>query len=178
MSDAHRPRPRARLVIDPANAYARLGVSPLATTDEIKAFINERRSQALSRRRSQGREAFGAEDAEITRLQDIEEEIGTVRARAAYDQEFPQNELLTVQHSPRDRWWEPRRRAQLGSSWLAEELGPEALLASPDSASLWLPHGISPELEAALAPHVHSRTPNREPAAALLELTELAERAD
>lgn len=153
-----RPFPRARLVIDPNNAYARLGVSPLASTDEIKSFINDRRSQALARRRSQGREAFGEEDAEITRLQEIEEEIGTARARTAYDQEYPQNELLTVQPSPRDRWLEPRRRAQLAAAWLREELGDQALLISPDSPELWLPRGLAAELEAALVAHVHSPT--------------------
>ena len=123
-----RPKPKARLLIDPDNAYARLGVSPLASTDEIKAFINDRRSKALSRRRSQGREVFGAEDVEITRLQELEEEIGSARARAAYDQEHPQNELLTVQPSPRDRALEPRQRAQLAAAWLREELGPDTLL--------------------------------------------------
>lgn len=153
-----RPRPRARIIIDPGNAYARLGVSPLASTDDIRSFINERRSQALARRRSQGREAFGEEDAEITRLQEIEEEIGTARARAIYDADYPQNELLTVQPSQRDRWLEPRRRAQLAASWLREELGPDALLLSPDSPALWLPRGLGPELEAALAAHVHSPT--------------------
>jgi hypothetical protein len=145
-----RPRPKARIVIDPGNAYARLGVSPLASTEEIKAFINDARARALTRRRSQGRDAFGDEDAEIARLQEIEEEIGTPRARAAYDALYPQNELLTVQPCPRDRLLEPRRRAQLATAWLLEVLGPEAQLGSPDAHELWLPRGLDPALAATL----------------------------
>lgn len=155
MSDAlgrKRPRPRARVVIDPDNAYAQLGVSPLSSTEEIKALLNDRRAKAIARRRSRGQQQFGAEEAEMARLQKLEAEIGTPRSRATYDREHPQNELLTVQPGPGDRRLEPSHALGLVTAWLHDELGPSAALPSPDSLPLWAPGGISPELEAALVP--------------------------
>src|SRR3954464_11519700 len=127
-----RPRPKARLVIDPNNAYARLGVSPLLSTEEIRAFISGLRGKGVGTRRGGAAQGFGAAEAEMTRLQEIEAEIGTPRARAAYDQAHPQNELLTVQPGPDDRRFEPRERANLVAAWLAEELGPEGVFPSPE----------------------------------------------
>ena len=69
-----RPRPKGRLVVDPNNAYARLGVSPLSSTEEIKAFILGKRSKAMASKRSRGDDDFGAAEAEVTRLQEIEAE--------------------------------------------------------------------------------------------------------
>ena len=141
-----RPRPKSRLVVDPNNAYARLGVSPLSTTEEIKAFVLAKRSKAQASKRSRGDDDFGAAEAEMTRLQEIEEEIGAPRARAKYDAKHPQNELLTVQPARADRRFELRERANLAAAWLVEELGPDGEFPSPESIPLWSPD-IDPELE-------------------------------
>lgn len=141
-----RPRPKTRLVVDPNNAYARLGVSPLATTEEIKSFVLAKRSKAQASKRSRGDDDFGAAEAEMTRLQEIEEEIGTPRARAKYDAKHPQNELLTVQPARADRRFELRERANLAAAWLVEELGPDGEFPSPESIPLWSPD-IDPQLE-------------------------------
>jgi hypothetical protein len=148
----HRPRPKARLAIDPDNAYARLGASPLATTDEIKKLLSDKRGQAMAARRARGQQAFGDEEAEIIALQEIEQLIGTPAARAAYDREHPQNALLTVQPASRDKAFEPPRVAALVTTWLLDELGPDALLLHPDAYWLWLPGGLDPELAAQLTP--------------------------
>jgi hypothetical protein len=140
-----RPRPKGRLVVDPNNAYARLGVSPLSTTEEIKAFVLAKRSKAQASKRSRGDDDFGAAEAEMTRLQEIEEEIGTPRARAKYDTKHPQNELLTVQPARADRRFELRERANLAAAWLVEEIGPDSDFPSPESIPLW-----SPDIDAPL----------------------------
>lgn len=149
MSAGARPRPKTRLVVDPNNAYARLGVSPLSSTEEIKAFVLAKRSKAQASKRSRGDDDFGAAEAEMTRLQEIEEEIGTPRARTKYDARHPQNELLTVQPARADRRFELRERANLAAAWLVEELGPEGEFPSPESIPLWSPD-IDAPLEAIL----------------------------
>jgi hypothetical protein len=146
-----RPRPKARLAVDPGNAYAQLGISPLASTEEIRRVLSDKRAKAMATRRSRGEQQFGAEEAEIVALQEIEKLIGAPAARAAYDRAHPQNELLTVQPGPRDRVLEPARRAHLVTAWLVDELGPSATLLHPDCYWLWLPGGLDPALAAALA---------------------------
>jgi hypothetical protein len=137
-------------VIDPSNAYARLGVSPLLSTEEIRAFVSAKRGKLVSGRRGQAAQGFGAAEAEMTRLQEIEAEIGTPRARAAYDQAHPQNELLTVQPSADDQRFEPRRRAALSGAWLAEELGRGGVFPSAECLALWSPGDLDAELRAVL----------------------------
>ncbi|MEO8700004.1 MAG: hypothetical protein ABI867_08165 [Kofleriaceae bacterium] len=151
-----RPRPKTRLSIDIENAYARLGASPLATTDEIKKLLSEKRGKAMAARRAKGQGAFGEEEQEIIELQAIEKQIGDPRARARYDHEHPQNALLTVQPAPRDRSLEPAGITGLATAWLLDELGAEALLLHPDAYWLWLPSGIDPELVAQLAPYTRA----------------------
>jgi hypothetical protein len=148
---SRRPRPRARIVIDPNNAYARLGVSPLLGTEDIRAFISNLRGKVVGARRGQAAQGFGAAEAEMARLQEIEAEIGTPRARLAYDQAHPQNELLTVQPGPDDRRFEPRERANLVAAWLGEELGPGGLFPSPECRALWSLGGIDGALAEVLA---------------------------
>lgn len=140
-----RPRPRARVLIDPSNAYARLGVSPLETTEGIKALILKKRNEVVARRNFRADQQFGKEEQEIGELDRIEKEIGTPRARAAYDLEHPQNELLTVQPS-RSSLLRGGNRASLVSAWLASELGREAFVPSPDCLSLWAPGGVDAAL--------------------------------
>ncbi len=152
MSQPTRPRPKTRLAIDPDNAYAKLGISPLASIDEIKKLLSDKRGKAMAARRAKGQAAIGDEEAEIIELQEIEKEIGSPAARAAHDREHPQNALLTVQPAPRDKAFEPAKVASLVTSWLALELGPEALLLHPDAYWLWLPGGLDPELAAQLQP--------------------------
>jgi hypothetical protein len=149
-----RPRPKTRLQIDPDNAYGKLGASPLATTDELKKILSDKRGAALGARRAKGQAAAGDEEAEIIELQALEALIGTPAARAAYDREHPQNALLTVQPAPRDRAFEPARTASLVTAWLVEELGPEgneALLNHPDAYALWLPQGLDSDVANQLA---------------------------
>ena len=52
MSVPKRPKPDAPLRIDPNNAYARLGVSPLASTDAIRALLRDKRKAAMEARRA------------------------------------------------------------------------------------------------------------------------------
>lgn len=147
-----RPRPKTRLAIDPENAYAKLGASPLATTDDIKKLLSEKRGKAMAARRAKGQAASGDDEHEIIELQAIEKQIGAPAARARYDREHPQNALLTVQPAPRDRALEPTRIGGLVTAWLLDELGADALLLHPDAYWLWLPHGLDPDLAAQLAP--------------------------
>jgi hypothetical protein len=142
--DMRRPRPKALVRIDPGNAYARLGVSPRASTEEIKRVIDEKRAAVSAQRSSRADGRFGAEEEEMARLQQIEKEIGTPRARVAYDEAHPMNALLTIQTGGRDRWLERGSRAGLVSEWLVAELGMEVLLPSADALPLWAPGGLEP----------------------------------
>ena len=146
-----RPRPKARMAVDVDNVYGKLGVSPLAATDEIKKLLSDRRGQAMAERRAQGAQGSGAVETIIIELQEIERQIGTPAARDAYDARHPQNKLLAVQPTPRDRLLEPARLAGLVTGWLASELGPDMFLLHPDAYWLWLPGGLDPELAMQLA---------------------------
>jgi hypothetical protein len=170
---AQRPRPRTRLAIDPDNAYARLGASPLATTDEIKKLLSDKRGKSMAARRAAGQQAFGTHEQDIIELQAIEKQIGTPAARAAYDREHPQNALLTVQSAPRDRAFQPTGIASLVTACLLDELGPGAMLLHPDAYWLWLPGGLDPELAAQLAPFTAAEPTRADPAAAVLDVHDL-----
>jgi hypothetical protein len=146
-----RPRPKAPLAVDVHNPYARLGVSPLASIDEIKRVAGDRRGKGMAQARGGGPAAAADAHARILEIQDIERQIGTPAARAAYDREHPQNALLTVQPGPRDRGFGPAGATSLVTAWLADELGPDALLVHPDALWLWLPAGLDPELARELA---------------------------
>lgn len=161
MSAPTRPRPKTRLAIDPDNAYARLGSSPLASIDEIKKLLSDKRGKAMAARRAKGQAATGEEEAEIIELQDIEKQIGSPAARATYDREHPQNALLTVQPAPRDRVFEPAKIASLVTSWFVEELGPEAMLLHPDAYWLWIPGGLDPDLAQQLQPFATAKEQTR-----------------
>lgn len=163
MSTPQRPRPKTRLAIDLENAYARLGSSPLASIDEIKKLLSDKRGKAMAVRRAKGQGATGDDEAEIMELQAIEKLIGAPATREAYDREHPQNALLTVQPAPRDRAFEPARIASLVTTWLVDELGPDAMLLHPDAYWLWLPGGLDPDLAAQLQPFAGAapaRAPN------------------
>jgi hypothetical protein len=149
--NGERPRARTMVQLDPDNAYARLGVSPLLPTAEIKEVINRERKEVMRRRRTRGEQRFGPEEAEMTRLQAIEDEIGTPKARARYDRLNPQNVLLTVHPGPDDSCLDPANRAGLATAWLMEELGREGMLPTAESLALWAPGGLDPDLAAFLA---------------------------
>jgi hypothetical protein len=149
-----RPRAKTLVRLDLENAYARLGVSPRMATEEIKEVINSKRKEVMRRRRTREAQQFGAEEAEMTRLQEIEDEIGSTRARARYDRANPQNSLLTIQPSPSDRWLDPKHRAGLATAWIIEELGREHPLPSPECLPFWAPGGLEPDLVAFLAEFV------------------------
>lgn len=153
-----RPRPKTRLAIDTENAYAKLGASPLASLDEIKKILSDKRGKAMAARRAKGQSASGDDEAEIIELQAIEKQVGSAASREAYDREHPQNALLTVQPAPRDRAFEPAKIASLVTAWLVEELGADAMLLHPDAYWLWLPGGLDAELAAQLAPFSETST--------------------
>ena len=177
MSLPQRPRPKTRLVIDPENAYARLGSSPLASIDEIKKLLSDKRGKAMAVRRAKGQGAAGDDEAEIIELQAIEKLIGAPAVREAYDRDHPQNALLTVQPAPRDRAFEPARIASLVTTWLVDELGPDAMLLHPDAYWLWLPGGLDPELAAQLQPFAgapaHATPTAAHPSGSNLDLSNL-----
>ena len=170
---AQRPRPKTRLSIDLDNPYARLGASPLASLDEIKKLLSDKRGKAMAARRARGQQAFGDDEREIVELQAIEKQIGSAAARDAYDREHPQNALLTVQAAPRDKAFEPARIAALVTAWLADEVAPDALLLHPDAYWLWLPGGLDPELAAQLAPFAAAAPTRTDPTASTLDVHEL-----
>jgi hypothetical protein len=163
--------------LDLDNAYARLGVSPLLSTDEIKEVINRKRRELLRRRRTRADQQFGEEETELTCLQAIEDEIGTAKARARYDQLNPQNILLTIQPAPGDASLDPGYRSGLVTAWLLEELGRESRIPSAETLALWAPLGLDPEVVALLAVFAgghHGDSAHRDGEVSLPDLAELA----
>jgi hypothetical protein len=145
-----RPRSKTFVTLDLDNVYARLGISPLTPTDEIKDLVNQRRKELMRKRRTRGQHQFGEEEAEMTALQLIEDKVGSPRSRERYDAANPQNVLLTVQPGPRDRLLDRDHWAGVLSAWAVEELGRDAPLPSPESTWLWVPGGLDPEVAAYL----------------------------
>jgi hypothetical protein len=144
-----RPRSKRFLSMSQDNAYARLGVSPLASTDEIATLISKRRGEAMKRAKAQAQRGGEAQE-EILFLDRIHEEIGKPAARKNYDEKHPQNVLLTVQPSQAEQAWLPHRRAGLISEWLREELGEGEFVPSPNCLTLWAPGGLDEQLAAIL----------------------------
>lgn len=149
-SDAHagsRPRSRMFLSLDLKNAYARLGMSPLASDKDIADKIGKLRSAAVKRLKAKGNATIDDPDQQETfRLDKIEEEIGNGQKRNAYDERFPQNILLTVQPSPTEQAWARHRRAGLISLWVQGALADDALCPTPANLRLWSPGGVEAEL--------------------------------
>ena len=157
-----RPRARTLVRLDPSNAYALLGISPLASTKEIKSLLTRARSKVNRRRRTRRERVFGEEEAEMTRLSEIEAMIANDKARARYDAQHPQNILLTVQPGPADRWLDRQHRAAVVSAWITEELAPPP--SSPSFLDHRLPRGLTAELTALLRPHLTDTTTTGRPA--------------
>lgn len=157
MTSSSRPRPKAPIVIDPNNAYARLGVSPLMSTAEIKSAILKKRSEVQKQRRARQRATFDRADIEMERLQRIEAEIGVPKKRAAYDAANPQNTLLTVQRAPVDRLLDGNARLDVVTKWLREVLGPDVSLPTPESLAHWIPPREDVQLQARLERHRMSK---------------------
>lgn len=132
-----RPKPHAFVQVDLDNAYARLSVSPLESTASIKSVINQKLKELRAQLRRRSEQKFSAVEDEITEIQKIEARIASPKARERYDQEFPQNALLTVQPAPHDRYADPVFRAGVVTAWLLEELGPRCILPTPESLRLW-----------------------------------------
>jgi hypothetical protein len=149
--DLRRPKPETFVQYDPNNYYAQLGLSPLDSTRKIKAEITRRQMEAKKRSLSKQSQEFGADEEEFDRLQKITEVFGSNKKREKYDLLNPQSELLTVQPSPDDRWFDPQYRIDLVSAWLLEELGQQLFLPAAESLSLWAPKAIEPELIEILA---------------------------
>lgn len=136
-SPSRRPRPSSFVQVDLDNAYARLGISPLAPTRDIKQLINDKIRELKSQLSSKSEASFGDVEDQINRLQQIEEKIASPKARARYDQQHPQNELLTIQPCPSDHFDDPRFRAGLVTAWLVETLGSDRLLPTADCLAFW-----------------------------------------
>jgi hypothetical protein len=139
------------------NAYARLGVSPLASTEEIAARIAELRGKAMKLAKAKAVRSVGTEEEEIFRLDRIDEEIGKPAARKKYDEKHPQNVLLTVQPSQAEQTWLPYRKAGLVSEWLYEELERDAFVPSLRCLELWAPGGLDEQLVAILSRFVSDK---------------------
>ncbi len=160
MKNRERPRPQAMVGIDPDNAYARLGVSPTASTDEIKTFVDTRIAEIKAAMRDHpSREKEEA----LARLSEVGKLIGTPRARLKYHEANPWNELLAVQRAPADEALDPGARTGLVTAALLLELGPFAALPSARSFDVWAPSGISEALAAELQAFLRTSTDDRKP---------------
>jgi hypothetical protein len=138
-----RPKSKSFLRLSLDNAYAQLGVSPLASTAEISARINTQLAQA--RRRILAKASHSSDDPdekELLRLQKIDRQIGDAKRRKTYDEKFPQNILLTVQPSASEQAWTRHREAGLISEWIYEGLGEAGFLPTPRCLRLWAPAGL------------------------------------
>lgn len=142
------PHPKSYLRIDPDNAYKRLGVSPLISTDEIATRISDLRGKAAKSAKAKGHGE--AEIREIERLDKIAKEIGDDKERVKYDEAHPVNVLLTVQPSRSEKTWSRYLRAGVASEWLCEVLGDDAFIPSLRCVTFWAPSGLDPNLKAFL----------------------------
>ncbi|HXU32561.1 MAG TPA: hypothetical protein VN851_18495 [Thermoanaerobaculia bacterium] len=147
----NRPRAKVFLRIDLENAYARLGVSPLASAEEIAARITELRGKAMKVARAKAQRTFGDVEEEIHRLDQIHDDIGDENKRRIYDEQHPQNILLTVQPSLAEQVWQRHRKAASISEWLCENLSEDAFLPSLRCLRLWNPNGLAGELLSVLS---------------------------
>ena len=147
-----RPKPRSFVQYDPGNYYAKLGISPLTPTREIKKIITRKQNDAKKRRRSHAGGKFRKEDKEFNEFQRIMEFFASGTKREEYDRLNPQSELLTVQWSEYDDWFDKNSQVDFVSAWLKEELGHEKLLPTPGALQLWCPGGLDAELIDFLAP--------------------------
>lgn len=148
MSSPTRPRPLSPLTVDLDNAYARAGVSPTLSTEEISRRLREKhRKLQAEAKRSGGDEALTAQLSDLSALID---QIGDPRRRAAYDAAHPENELLTVQAPRRDALAGPAERAAFVSTWLLEEAAEGELVPHPRCLALWCPAEPIGELSALL----------------------------
>jgi hypothetical protein len=154
-SRAARPQSKAFLHVDTDNAYAQLGLSPLASTEEIETRISELRARAIKRARATGARSEEAEN-EVLRLDKIDAEIGDQRRRDEYDEKYPQNILLTVQPSRLDEAWLKHRKASLLSDWLYEQLTDDPVVPTPRCLRFWAPGGIDATVLAFLERFVDS----------------------
>src|ERR1700693_5411185 len=150
-----RTRSKTFLRLDRKNAYAEIGISPLASTEEIEKRIGDLRGKAMKRVRSQA--SGSAEDeCEIERLDRVHEQIGDPRKRKSYDERYPQNILLTVQPSATEQVWLRHRRAGLISEWIYGVLGETAFVPTPACVRLWAPSGLDQAMIEFLEQYVDS----------------------
>jgi hypothetical protein len=141
-----RPKPHSFVQYDPGNYYAKLGISPLTPTREIKKIITRKQNDAKKRRRLHAGGKFGKEDSEFNELQKIMESFASSNKREEYDRLNPQSELLTVQWSEYDDWFDKNSQVDFVSAWMVEELGHEKILPTPRAMQLWFPGGLDAEL--------------------------------
>jgi len=147
---SRRPQSKRFLHISLDNAYAQLGVSPLAPTADISTLINKQLAQARRNVLAKANRAAGDPDEkEQLRLQRIDSQIGDAKRRKAYDEANPQNILLTVQPSASERAWTRSSKAGFISEWLREEYDRAVepgtqppFLPTTNCFRLWAPAGV------------------------------------
>lgn len=153
----NRPRAKAFLRISLENAYAQLGVSPLASTEEISNRISALLAEARRKVRAKASKSpDDPDEKEILRLQKIDEAIGDPKKRKLYDEKYPQNILLTVQPSAAEHVWLRHRKAGLISEWVYDMLGEAAFCPTPSCLRLWAPSGVDQLLLDFLAEHLRA----------------------
>ena len=130
--------------LDLDNAYARLGVSPLLPTDEIKEVINRKRKDVMRKRRTRGDQQFGEEEAEMTRLAGDRGRDRLAQGPAQYDRLNPQNALLTVQPARATSGSTPSTVPAWSRPGWSRSSAARASLPSPESLALWAPAGSIP----------------------------------
>lgn len=139
-----RPTPRTMVSYDPNNLYTRLGVSPLASTEEIKAIATKRRFEVKDKRDQSAQNKRTNE--EIMKWDNIADKIGAENQRREYDNQHPQNVILTIQPGEEAKIVHSLDRLCLITVWLLETLGVDTLLPSPNAFPLWVPNPIDERL--------------------------------
>jgi hypothetical protein len=154
-----RPRSKDFISIDTDNAYARLGVSPLESTDKIASLVDDLRGKAMKIAKARTERSI-EDEQEIQRLDLISKDIGKPDGRKKYDEEHPQNIMLTLQPSPTEQSWLRHRLDGLISEWLLEELGQDAVLPSFRCLKFWSPQKLDDNLLAFLARFTNAGSPD------------------
>lgn len=140
-----RPRSKDFLSIDTENAYTRLGVSPLESTEKIASLIADLRGKTMKMAKARVERSI-EDEQEIQRLDNIHNNIGKPEGRKRYDEEHPQNIMLTLQPSSLEQSWLKHRLDGLISEWLLEELGQDDVVPSFRCLKFWSPQSLEDDL--------------------------------
>lgn len=145
-----RPRSKDFLTIDTENAYSSLGVSPLESTEKIASLIADLRAKAKKTAIAKPEQKIECQQ-EIQRLDNLHDDIGKPGGRKRYDEEHPQNIMLSLQPSLIEQSWLRHRLDGLISEWLLEELEQDTVVPSFHCLKFWSPQNLEDDLLAFLA---------------------------